>query len=46
MKKAWHKVLLVRVQVDDIAFTPPIITEKHDIDKIFEIVQSVRQELD
>ncbi|MDA1134850.1 MAG: aspartate aminotransferase family protein [Proteobacteria bacterium] len=46
MKKSWHKGLMLRVTADTLAFSPPLIAEKHDIDKIFEIVQSVLKELD
>jgi beta-alanine--pyruvate transaminase len=46
MKNAWHKGLMLRVTGDTLAFSPPLIAEKHDIDKIFEIVQSVLKELD
>jgi beta-alanine--pyruvate transaminase len=46
MKKAWHKGLMLRVTGDSLAFSPPLIAENHDIDKIFEIVQSVLKELD
>ena len=46
MKKAWHKGLMLRVTADTLAFSPPLIAEKHDIDKIFEIVQSILKELD
>ena len=46
MKIAWHKGLMLRVTGDTLAFSPPLIAEKHDIDKIFEIVQSVLKELD
>ena len=46
MKKAWHKGLMLRVTGDTLAFSPPLIAEKHDIDKIFEIVQSVLKDLD
>ena len=46
MKKAWHKGLMLRVTGDTLAFSPPLIAENHDIDKIFEIVQSVLKELD
>jgi beta-alanine--pyruvate transaminase len=46
MKSAWHKGLMLRVTGDTLAFSPPLIAEKHDIDKIFEIVQSVLKELD
>ena len=46
MKKSWHKGLMLSVTADTLAFSPPLIAEKHDIDKIFEIVQSVLKELD
>ena len=46
MKSAWHKGLMLRVTGDTLAFSPPLVAEKHDIDKIFEIVQSVLKELD
>jgi adenosylmethionine-8-amino-7-oxononanoate aminotransferase len=37
---------MLRVTGDTLAFSPPLIAENHDIDKIFEIVQSVLKELD
>ena len=46
MKKAWHKGLMLRVTGDTLAFSPPLIAENHDIDKIFEIVSEVIRELD
>ena len=46
MKKAWHKGLMLRVTADTLAFSPPLIAENQDIDKIFEIVQEVLKELD
>ena len=46
MKKAWHKGLMLRVTGDTLAFSPPLIVEDHDIDKIFEIVSDVLRELD
>ena len=46
MKIALHKGLMLRVTGDTLAFSPPLIAEKHDIDKIFEIVQTVLKELD
>ena len=46
MKKAWHKGLMLRVTGDTLAFSPPLIAEDHDIDKIFEIVSDVLRELD
>ena len=46
MKKAWLKGLMLRVTGDTLAFSPPLIAENHDIDKIFEIVSEVLRELD
>ena len=45
-RKAWDAGLLIRVTGDIIALSPPLIVEKHHIDRMAETLRKVLQALD
>lgn len=45
MKAAWEKGLMVRVTGDVLAFSPPLIIDKAQIDQLFEITADVLREV-